>query len=286
MDLHKYFFIRALRPFSFSVALIACGVGLVAAVSDGYLDVLRLVMVVVGGVLIQAAVNLINDHSDIQDLLEMSLSEWPERDVAIRMIQRNFKVGVICAALACAIGVWLISLTNLGLFILCLLGLLGGYFYTAEPINYKRRGLGVVLVFWFTGVLMVCGAYYALAAELNMEVFYLSLPVAILSSLLLLSNELRDVDQDRQQGLNTLTVRVGVKRARVLYMSLLIACYAVCVFLWQYNVVTQLAWLLPSLLFSVWLAYKVGVSSAPGDELPPLTGRFFLMFGAGFLLMI
>ncbi len=286
MDAQKYNFIRALRPFSFSVALIACGVGVVAATNEGFWDLLRVCLVICGGVLIQAAVNLLNDHGDKKLWSSLHQEQWPERDKVISKINRNLKVALVCGLIAIAIGLWLVALTNMGLFALCIIGLLGGYFYTAEPVNYKRRGLGVLLVFWFTGVLMVCGAYYALSGGLSITILLLSLPVAILSSLLLLSNELRDQAEDLQQGSKTLTVRLGFVAARRLYVAMLLVCYFVCLLLWNNGFIHRLTWLLPSLLFALWLGFRVLKEKQPGAQLPPLTGRFFMLFGIGYLFCL
>jgi 1,4-dihydroxy-2-naphthoate octaprenyltransferase len=102
----------------------------------------------------------------------------------------------------------------------------GGYAYTGEPLNYKRRGLGVPLVFFLMGVLLVAGSYFAVARSLEVRVVLLSLPVSTLVSLILLANELRDHAPDLRHGIRTLTVRIGYRPAAALYLVLLAAAYA------------------------------------------------------------
>ncbi|WP_426417545.1 prenyltransferase [Aestuariirhabdus sp. LZHN29] len=286
MDCGKYSFIKALRPFSFSVALIACGLGVLAAGLDGFSDPLRAALVILAGVLAQATVNLINDHSDKSLWRERVDVSDQERSAVLALISRNTRIGVLCGVVAGLIGLWLTLKTDLGLLALCVVGFLGGYYYTAEPINYKRRGLGVALVFWFTGVLLVLGAYYALTSTISVQALLLSLPIALLSSLLLLSNELRDVEADRQHGLKTLTVRIGANPARGLYLALLGSNYLLCGYLWQQGLLAKLYGLVPSLLFALWLIRVLMLPGGGGERLPPLTGRYFMLFGVGYLFTV
>ena len=74
---------------------------------------------------------------------------------------------------------------------------LAGYFYTAGPIKYGRRGLGEVMVFLFMGVLMVMASYYVQLEKLSWEALYGSLPVGILVANILHANNLRDITNDR-----------------------------------------------------------------------------------------
>ncbi|RRJ84949.1 prenyltransferase [Aestuariirhabdus litorea] len=286
MDPRKYSLVRALRPFSYSVALIACGLGVLVASQEGYGNSLRAFWVILAGVLAQATVNLINDHSDKSLWRASTEISESQRQRVLALISRNTRIGILCGMAAAVIGLWLTWQTNLGLLLLCIAGFLGGYYYTAEPVNYKRRGLGVILVFWFTGVLLVVGAYYSMAAGISLNSVLLSLPIAILSSLLLLSNELRDLDADRQYGLKTLSVRIGFGAARLLYWGLLVSCYLVCVILWRQGFLGEPLALLPSLLFALWLLRILALPDGGGVTLPPLTGRYFMLFGVGYLYSV
>ncbi|MCL6414515.1 prenyltransferase [Aestuariirhabdus sp. Z084] len=286
IDSRKYSFFRALRPFSFSVALIASSLGVLIANQEGYHDWLRSSLIIVAALLAQATTNLINDHGD-KSYWKRAETETDEVTTQVlAAITRNTRIGILCGVAASAIGLWLTIKTDLGLLLLCVLGFLGGFYYTAEPVNYKRRGLGVVLVFWFTGVLLVLGAYYGMTASLATKVIWLSVPIAILSSLLLLSNELRDINEDRQQVLQTLTVRLGLGCSRWLYVALLLSCYLFCGYLAILSLIDQLYWLLPSLVVALFLLRRVRAEDCGGALLPPFTGRFFLVFGIGYLLTV
>ncbi|MDX2422599.1 MAG: prenyltransferase [Amphritea sp.] len=275
MKYDKYSLGRALRPFSFSVALITCLVGIVSAADTVGFSYPVASLILLGALLLQASVNLINDHADLQYLTDR---------VVRAKIVRNFRLGLGCLLAAAAIGIYLISYAGLGLLALLLVGLAGALGYTVEPVNFKRRGLAVVLVFWLMGVLMVCGSYYILAGEINWLIFWRSVPVSLISSLLLLANEIRDVTSDRDEGIRTLTVRLGLRRARMLYLALLVSVVVLAAVLWSVGAISGFWWL--ASVPMIWLLYKKQQDDIGRAMLPPASGRFFMLFGLLYCLSL
>lgn len=274
MDCQKYRFWRALRPFSFTVALCACLTGIAAAFAAGFSAPLTAVLVIGAGVLLQAGVNLINDYADLPLLEGM-----PAGVEAQRCIRRNFQLGLGCFASATIIGFYLVAQTGLSLLWICLIGLIGALTYTLDPVNYKARGLGVVLVFWLMGVLMISGSYLAISGTLSTAVLWQSVPVSLLVALLLLSNELRDYEADRRDRIATLAGRLGYSTACSLYKLLLSLAYLVAGVLWWQGLL-QSFW--PVLLSTVAVVAPLRQLNQPAERrvaLTPLTGRLLTLFG-------
>lgn len=271
----KYSLRRALRPFSFSVALITCLVGIISAAGLPMFNYTVALLILLGALVLQAGVNLINDYADLKQLRNQNARE---------QVTRNFRLGLVCFLLAAAIGISLISVAGLELLVLLLIGLVGGLGYTVEPINFKRRGLAVVLVFWLMGVLMVCGSYFILVGDLSWVVFYRSIPVSLVSSILLLANEIRDAESDADAGIRTLTVRIGLRAAKHLYITLLLLVVGVSLLLWATGILPGLWWLMSLPL--IYLLYKQQLSEAGRASLPPSSGRFFMLFGLLYCLSL
>ncbi len=270
MQRDKYYLLRALRPFSFSVALVVCSTGILAACQEGHCDPLLASLLLIAGLALQAGVNLINDYADLA-----FVHEAPAR----KRIQRNFIYGNLCFLLSASIGLYLTLVSGPLLLWISALGVVGALGYTFEPINYKRRGLAVILVFWFMGVLMVCGSYYVLTTELTLRVFYLSLPVSLFTSLLLLSNEIRDYEDDRENGIRTLTVRIGFKPAVVLYVLGLVCVYLLCIWLSVMDILPQALWTLLSVPLTILPLLYLSHSQEKRLKLTPATGKLFMLFG-------
>lgn len=283
----KYRLVIALRPFSYSVTLVTCGLGVVLAYKQGNGHGLRALLVILAGVLLQAACNLANDYADIA--LWRKHSGELSRQV-VQRIKLNFTLAGIFSFLACLMGLWLVKEVGWPLLLLGVFGVVGGYFYTGEPVNYKQRGWGGVAVFLFTGVLMVSGAYYAVGGVWSNEVVWISIPVSLLASALILSNEIRDYQDDINHNIRTLTVRIGLQKGKWLYAVLLLAVFPLSLLLYYLGGLSNPLYLLIALPFVIqllmFLSNQSGDAAMDMRRLPPLTGRFFLLFGLGFILSI
>ncbi|MES9897332.1 MAG: prenyltransferase [Candidatus Thiodiazotropha endolucinida] len=193
---NKYTFVGALRPFSLVVAVATCGLGVSLALIDNADEHWLAWLVLLTGLLLQIAVNLVNDAPD---LVNSELDQLSRQNIL-----RNQKIGWIIMLLAVILGLYMVSIRGWPLLLLGMVGVAGAWGYTGGKVNYKQRGLGIVLVFLLMGVLLIGGSYYVLSGLYTWRVFWLSLPFSLLSSLLLLSNELRDYESDRDAGIRTL----------------------------------------------------------------------------------
>lgn len=281
----KYQLLKAARPFSLVVAVLSCLQGIILGWQESSAPFLFATAILTGGIFLQFAVNLINDHSDIRELDQRfpQASESEKRGIA-QSIQRNFQLGITCFLIAIVIGLFLITIRGLDLLWLCVIGLAGAYFYTQEPINYKNRGLGVPLVFFMMGILMIAGSAFVMTGELKQSYLLQAIPLSILTSLLLLSNEIRDFESDKAIGQNTLTVRIGYQSAVWLYRVLILLAYLSALGLWLFDLMPFTGLVLISILA---LKAPLKLLSAAADDrlmITPLTGRFHAVFGILLLL--
>ncbi|MCU7933168.1 MAG: prenyltransferase [Candidatus Thiodiazotropha sp. (ex Codakia rugifera)] len=271
----KYTFLGAMRPFSLVVAIATCGLGISLALIDHGEDGWLAWLVLIAGLLLQVAVNLINDYPDLENAtLDLATQ---------RSIRRNAKIGWAVMLLAIAIGLYMVSIRGYPLLLLGLVGVAGAWGYTGGKVNYKQRGLGIILVFLLMGVLLIGGSYYVLTGRYTMEVFWLSLPFSLLSSLLLLSNELRDYESDRDAGIRTLIVRIGYDSGVRLYYLLVSLVYLICALLFWSGMLPGLLMLLVTSVALIGPISQLKSSPAQRIKLTTLTGRFYLLFGAAYL---
>ena len=179
---------KALRPASLVIAAFSCFLGVALAWREGSRDITLSILVLAAGILLQAGVNLVNDFFEfkqrkLDDKIAHLAVFGQERDLLEWFI---FLTGLACFAAVVPAGLYLAWRSGWPLLVLGAVGFAGGYFYTGEPFNYKRRGLGVVFVFFLMGVFMVAGSWYALTARLSALPVLASLPVSLLVSLILL----------------------------------------------------------------------------------------------------
>jgi 1,4-dihydroxy-2-naphthoate octaprenyltransferase len=133
-----------------------------------------------------------------------------------------FVAGSVCGGIIVAFAGWPVLAAGFA-------SVLAGYFYTATPIKYGRRGLGEMAVFFFMGPVIVMGAYYVQLEDLSWPAFWASLPVGFLVANILHANNLRDIENDRARGKVTLSTLTGRPGADYGLWALVIASYAVVV---------------------------------------------------------
>ncbi len=274
----KTAFIKALRPFSLIVAIATCGLGISLALLDGAENISLAWLVIIAGVLLQIAVNLINDYRDINNHQFTSVQQ--------QAIKHNTRIGWLFMLLAILLGLYMISIRGWPLLLLGITGIFGAWGYTGGQINYKARGLGILLVFLFMGVLLIGGSYYVVIGEYHWNIFWLSLPFSLLSSLLLLSNELRDYEEDLAAGIRTLSVRLGYEVGVKLYYWLVALIYIISVLLYQAKMLHGVILLLVTMLV-LWQPLKL--LHSPQQQryrLTTLTGRFYFIYSITYIATI
>jgi 1,4-dihydroxy-2-naphthoate octaprenyltransferase len=77
------------------------------------------------------------------------------------------------------------------------------------------------MVFLFFGVVATAGSAFVQAEEIPATAWWGSVVVGLLACAILLANNVRDVTGDAASGKRTLVVRIGERRARVLYVACL-----------------------------------------------------------------
>ena len=280
--------LRAFRFISLIIAVVSCGTGIACAWSDGRFNLQYALLVMLGGVLLQAGVNLVNDYFEyrarnIEDKFPDLELYGTVRDRLERII---YFTGLVCFAAAVPIGLFFVSFLGLPMLILGGVGIFGGYFYTCEPFNYKRRGLAVLFVFFLMGVFLVAGSYYAVTGVMRPAILLTSLPVSALVSHLLLCNELRDWEYDAGRGHRTLTVRIGYRGGVTLYALLLLFAYLFPFLLWRMGELGFPLILLPAALLLIRPARTLGRSRTVRRSSIPWMMLHHGVFGALYTVLI
>lgn len=216
-----------LRPFAYTASVIPVLAGAALAAVDGLFETVPFLAALVGGVLLHSGTNIINEIYDVRQGIDTIVS--PRASHAIvkgRMTERAaFMVAGLAFVLAVAVGVYLVAYRGPAIAVLGILGLIGGWGYTAPPLQYKYRALGVPLVFLLMGPLMVVGSYFAVTGLWSFVALILSVPVGLLVAAILHGNEWRDISEDTRAGIVTLSSRVGREWAHYGYVALVLGAY-------------------------------------------------------------
>jgi 1,4-dihydroxy-2-naphthoate octaprenyltransferase len=218
-----------LRPFSFTASIIPVVAGGALAWVDGLWGWAPFVAAVLGAVLLHSGTNIVNEVYDVRKGIDTIASPRASHAIVKGRMRERVALGsaAVAFAIAIAIGVWLIALRGPAIAGLGILGLVAGWGYTAPPLEYKNRALGIPLVFLLMGPLMVEGGYFAVSGAWSLTALLLSIPVGLLVAAILHGNEWRDIREDTRAGISTLSARIGRRWAHYGYVALVLGAYMV-----------------------------------------------------------
>jgi len=136
-------------------------------------------------------------------------------------------LGIAAFAGAFAVGVYLAYRGGWPILAFALLGGAAAIFYVAPPIRWAYRGLGELVIALSYGPWMVLGTVYLQSQRLTWPALLASLVPGCLIMALAVVNAIPDYHQDRLVGKRNLVVRLGRRRAVVLYLALATTALAV-----------------------------------------------------------
>lgn len=205
---------RALRPRTLSASVSPVLVGSALALGHSF-SVMRFVLALAGSVAIQAGTNMLNEHFDHVQGLDLTRPRRADQVVQTGVLSYRALLwgGVAAMGVGSLCGLALVALTGPVLLVIGMLSVLAGYAYTARPLALGYRALGEVTVFVFMGCVIVMSAYYVHTEEWTRQAFLISLPMGQLVAAILHVNNVRDMAYDRANGKRTLANLCGRRAA-------------------------------------------------------------------------
>jgi 1,4-dihydroxy-2-naphthoate octaprenyltransferase len=219
----------ASRPKTLLAAFVPVSVGASIAFADGAFNIVATIIALLCSILIQIGTNFTNDLYDFYKGADSKKRTGPLRVVSAGIISaKEMRLGVIAVfGTAFLLGLYLVWLGGITILIIGVLSIIAGFAYTAGPFPLAYKGLGDVFVFLFFGIVATVGSYYVNALEFSWIAFIASLPVGALITNILVVNNYRDLEQDKESGKNTLAVMLGKRFTFYEYLTLLIGSFFV-----------------------------------------------------------
>jgi 1,4-dihydroxy-2-naphthoate octaprenyltransferase len=224
----------AVRPKTLPAAVSPVVVGSALAVADEVFAPLPALAALLGALLIQIGTNLANDYFDHVKGTDVAGRKGPTRVAQSGLISLpHLRIGIgVTFLLATLVGLYLVVVGGWPILVIGVASLVAALAYTGGPFPIGYHGLGDLFVIVFFGLVAVCGTYYVQALSITGAVLLAAVPVGALTVAILVVNNLRDLDMDRQTGKRTLAVMVGPRATRFEYAALLAVAFAVPVVFW------------------------------------------------------
>jgi len=230
--------ILASRPKTLLAAVVPVMVGSALAISQNHFTIIYSLVALLCSILIQIGTNYTNDLYDHLKGADNKDRKGPARVLNSGLITPlEMKVAIaVVFGLAFLLGLYLVYSVGIVILIIGVLSIAAGLAYTAGPYPLAYNGLGDVFVFTFFGIIGTMGTYYLHLQEFTLLSFLISLPVGALITNILVINNYRDIDEDREANKNTLVVKLGKRFARFQIISSIIISYVILFILYtQFN---------------------------------------------------
>ena len=270
--------VQGARPKTLGAAIAPVLVGSSIAYYEKSFDLTISLLALLVSVSIQIAVNYANDYSDgIKGTDDQRVG--PVRLVGQKLATpKSVKTAaIIFFSIAALSGLFITILSNQWWFLLLgLSAIIAAWTYTGGPKPYGYAGLGELFVFIYFGLVAVLGTTYAQTLYLKPYFFFYAISIGLFASAILVANNLRDREKDKQNNKNTLAVKLGDKKTRNLYVLFMILPFILLLSLFIYGRInpgnrtgaTIQIQLLALLL--AWKSIKPVINKVTGKELIPV----------------
>jgi 1,4-dihydroxy-2-naphthoate octaprenyltransferase len=226
--------LKATRPKTLWAAAAPVFIGWALAVGDSAFHGLSAVLALAGALLIQVATNYHNDYADFLKGTDKPDRVGPQRVTAAGLATpaQMKRATVLVFGLAVIAGLYLMWRGGWPIAIVGFSSIMFGVLYTAGARSLAYLGIADLFVLIFFGPVAVGGTYWVQTLTMRPEILLAGLAPGLLSMAILLVNNIRDVDDDRGSGKQTLIVRAGRRFGVGLYLLCLLAAASTPVVLW------------------------------------------------------
>jgi len=219
----------ASRPRTLLAAVVPVMVGSSLAISQNKFTLILSLIALLCSILIQVGTNFTNDLYDYLKGTDKEDRVGPRRVLVSGLISTSeMKFGIITVfGLAFLLGLYLVFSAGIVILVIGVISILAGLAYTAGPYPLAYNGLGDVFVFAFFGIVGTMGTYYLHLHEFSLLSFLIAVPVGALITNILVVNNYRDIEEDREADKYTLAVKLGKKFTRFQFVNSIAISYLI-----------------------------------------------------------
>lgn len=217
----------AIRPKTLPAAASGVLMGSALAWWDGVFQLMPALAALAVALLLQIGSNVANDVFDFERGTDTSERQGPLRVTQAGLLTpAQVKKGMwMIFGLAAVFGLYLALIRGWVVIILGLSAIFSAIAYTGGPFPLGYFGLGDLFVFIFFGLAAVAGTYFVQSGSVSDSAWWMSVPIGLMITAILVVNNLRDIENDRKGGKRTLAVRLGERGSRLEYLICMLVAF-------------------------------------------------------------
>lgn len=215
------------RPHTLTAAFAPVLLGTVLAIQNHTIHIGLFVAMLVASLLIQAATNMFNEYYDFKRGLDNENSVGIGGTIVRDGVKPKtvMQIALSFYGIALLLGIYICMLTSWWLGAVGLVCMAVGYLYTGGPVPIAYTPLGELVSGFFMGMLIILISYFIQTGTVDGYSILVSIPSFILVGAIMLSNNIRDLDGDKENGRKTLAILIGRKNAVSLLAGMFIVSY-------------------------------------------------------------
>jgi 1,4-dihydroxy-2-naphthoate octaprenyltransferase len=270
----------AARPITLTATLVPIALAhLLIQREHNAVNMLWSVLAFLSAACIQVGTNYYNDVIDFESGVDSDKRAGPRRLIqnGVATIEQVRFAAHTAFVVAMLVGGMLVAHAGWPILLLGITSIIFGYGYSAPPLKLSYRGLSEIFVILFFGVGAVCGVEWIHRGSVSLNALYLGITVGLLSTNLLIVNNIRDIEGDRLVGKLTLPARYGLRFG----IAEFVACSLLAVFFSMLFWARLSVWggMATSAFLPLFLCYRLLRSSPQSSIILPLAALSHLLFG-------
>jgi 1,4-dihydroxy-2-naphthoate polyprenyltransferase len=216
------------RPHTLTAAFAPVLLGTALAIESSGIHWGLFFAMLIASLLIQAATNMFNEYYDFVRGLDN------ENSVGIggAIVRHGIKPKTILNlafglyGISVLLGIYICMSTSWWVALVGLVSLAAGYLYTGGPLPIAYTPFGEIVAGFFMGVLIILISFYIQTGTVTTMSILVSVPSFLLVGAILLANNIRDLDGDKEFGRKTLAILLGRSGAIRLLAGMFIVSFA------------------------------------------------------------
>ncbi len=214
------------RPHTLTASFVPVILGTVIAYEITPIKFDLFLAMLIASLLIQAATNMFNEYYDYKRGLDneesVGIGGTIVREGVHPKVILNLAITLI--ALSVLLGVYISMNSSWWVALVGSVSILIGYLYTGGPLPISSTPFGELLSGLFMGINIILISFYIQTGTITATSILVSIPTTILIGAINLSNNIRDLNGDKEHGRKTLPILVGRENAiKILAVAFLIS---------------------------------------------------------------
>ncbi|MCA1028805.1 MULTISPECIES: 1,4-dihydroxy-2-naphthoate polyprenyltransferase [Cytobacillus] len=251
------------RPHTLTAAFVPVLLGSALAIYETSIDAGLFIAMMVASLFLQIATNMFNEYYDFKrgnDTAEsVGIGGAIVREGIKPHVVLNSALGLYGASIL--IGIYICMNSSWWLAAVGLLGMAIGYLYTGGPLPIAYTPFGEIISGFVMGMLLILISFFIQTGTVTTTSVLVAIPSLLLVGGIMLSNNIRDLDGDKEFGRKTLAILIGRPKAVKLLATMFIVSY-----IWVFILIVMQ-------IVSPWLALVVLSAPKPINAIKGFKGK-------------